>query len=88
MDYCISCWDADLRREGNAWKAYKLSGPDWQNDQLLNVAKNGYRVVLTRARKRMVIFVHPGTRLVWIRLEVLPSTMALQNSSLNVAHNV
>ena len=40
--------------------AYKLSGTDWQKDQLLVVAKNGYRVLLTRARKGMVIFVPRG----------------------------
>ena len=39
---------------------YKLSGSDWQNDSLPEVAKNGYRVLLTRARKGMVIFVPRG----------------------------
>jgi hypothetical protein len=51
LDYCIVCWDADLRREGDKWVAYKLSGSDWQKDSLIEVAKNGYRVLLTRARK-------------------------------------
>lgn len=60
LDYCIVCWDADLRREGGNWTAYKLSGDDWQKDRLINVAKNGYRVLLTRARKGMVIFVPCG----------------------------
>lgn len=60
LDFCIVCWDADLRREDGAWMAYKLSGTDWQKDQLLAVAKNGYRVLLTRARKGMVIFVPHG----------------------------
>jgi hypothetical protein len=60
LDYCIVCWDADLRREGNQWRAYKISGTDWQKDNLLEIAKNGYRVILTRARKGMVIFVPRG----------------------------
>jgi Schlafen group 3, DNA/RNA helicase domain len=60
LDYCIACWDADLRREDKNWKAYKLSGSDWQKDRLPEVAKNGYRVVLTRARKGMVIFIPAG----------------------------
>jgi DUF2075 family protein len=60
LDYCIACWDADFRRENGEWKAYKLSGSDWKKDSLLSVAKNGYRVVLTRARKGMVIFVPTG----------------------------
>ena len=62
LDYCIVCWDADLRRENAQWVAYKLSGSDWQKDSLLDVAKNGYRVLLTRARKGMVIFVPTGDR--------------------------
>lgn len=60
LDYSIVCWDADLRRENGKWAAYKLSGSDWKKDSLLEVAKNGYRVILTRARKGMVIFVPSG----------------------------
>lgn len=63
LDYCIVCWDADLRREGDKWAAYKLSGSDWQRDGLIDVAKNGYRVLLTRARQGMVIFVPQGDAL-------------------------
>jgi hypothetical protein len=62
LDYCIVCWDADLRREGDQWVAYKLSGSDWKKDRLIGVAKNGYRVLLTRARKGMIIFVPTGDR--------------------------
>ena len=60
LDYSIVCWDADLRRENCKWAAYKLSGSDWQKDGLIDVALNGYRVLLTRARKGMVIFVPTG----------------------------
>lgn len=60
LDYCIVCWDADLRRENGRWAAYKMSGADWQKDSLLRVAQNGYRVILTRARKGMVVFVPLG----------------------------
>lgn len=62
LDYSIVCWDADLRREKSNWVAYKLSGSDWQKDNLVSVAMNGYRVLLTRARKGMVIFVPVGDR--------------------------
>jgi hypothetical protein len=62
LEYCIVCWDADLRREDDKWCSFKLSGADWQKDRLIDVAKNGYRVLLTRARKGMVIFVPVGDR--------------------------
>ncbi len=60
LDYSIVCWDADLRREKAGWAAYKLNGSDWNKDSLIEVAKNGYRVLMTRARKGMVIFIPLG----------------------------
>jgi hypothetical protein len=60
LDYAIVCWDADLRRENGAWRSYKMSGSDWRKDKALDIAKNGYRVLLTRARKGMICFVPHG----------------------------
>jgi hypothetical protein len=60
LDYSVVCWDADFRRQDDQWAAFKLSGPDWQNDNLIAVVKNSYRVLLTRARKGMLIFVPSG----------------------------
>ena len=60
LDFCVVCWDADLRRESDKWASYKISGSKWQKDALLEVAKNSYRVLLTRARKGMIIFVPQG----------------------------
>jgi hypothetical protein len=60
LDFCVVCWDADLRQESGKWSSYKLSGSKWQKDALLDVAKNSYRVLLTRARKGMIIFVPLG----------------------------
>ena len=62
VDWAIVCWGADLRRPASGWQAFKLSGGAWQNDNALEIAKNGYRVLLTRARKGMVIFVPEGDR--------------------------
>ncbi len=62
LDYCIVCWDVDLRREGDEWKAYRLNGTKWQKDNLIEVSKNSYRVLLTRARRGMVIFVPEGDK--------------------------
>ncbi len=60
LDFCIVCWDADLRYEKDRWRAYKINGSRWSNDTFCDVAKNGYRVILTRARKGMVVFVPKG----------------------------
>ena len=60
LDHCIVCWDSDLRRESNQWVAYKLSGSKWNTDSQTAVAKNCYRVLLTRARKGMAVFVPMG----------------------------
>lgn len=61
IDWALVCWDLDLRRTANGWAAHKLSGTKWQaKPASLEVAKNGYRVLLTRARKGMAIFVPAG----------------------------
>lgn len=60
LDYTVVCWDADLRRAADGWEAWKMSGSQWQRDKALNVAKNGYRVLLTRARKGMIVFIPQG----------------------------
>lgn len=54
------CWDADLRRVGHQWLSYRMNGSSWKQDRLINVALNSYRVLLTRARKGMVIFLPTG----------------------------
>jgi hypothetical protein len=61
LDYTIVCWDLDLRRVSDAWSAHKISGATWKEDKALDIAKNSYRVLLTRARKGMMIFVPRGS---------------------------
>lgn len=61
LDYTIVCWDLDLRREESEWAAWAFNGAQWQRRRDdLAIAKNGYRVLLTRARRGMVIFVPRG----------------------------
>lgn len=63
LDYTVVCWDADLRIENGKWSCYNISGGGWQNskqESALVERKNGYRVLLTRARKGMVIFIPKG----------------------------
>jgi len=65
LDYTIVCWDADLRIDKDIWSCYNISGGKWQNqrkESSLVERKNGYRVLLTRARKGMVIFVPEGDK--------------------------
>lgn len=63
LDYTIVCWDGDLRRGSNGWQAWKMIGANWKKDRELEIASNGYRVLLTRARKAMVVFVPRGDQL-------------------------
>eukprot|EP01037_Dinobryon_pediforme_P006422 gene6422-6489_t len=63
LDWACVCWDADLRHDGAGWRPYKFKGTQWQsvNNRFLRLyLKNAYRVVLTRARQGMVIFVPHG----------------------------
>lgn len=63
LDWAGVCWDADFRYEKTGWKHYSFRGTTWQranaNDRQLYL-KNAYRVILTRARQGLVIFVPMG----------------------------
>lgn len=63
LDWVGVCWDADLRAVDGRWQAYRFSGTRWQNinDENRKVyLTNAYRVLLTRARQGMVIYVPAG----------------------------
>lgn len=60
IDYALVCWDADLCRSNNRWEAFQIKGAKWQKDSAVEISKNGYRVLLTRARKGMILFVPRG----------------------------
>lgn len=62
IDWAVVCWGADLRREDGRWSSHRISGGRWQRDRALDIARNGYRVLLTRARKGMVLFIPHGDR--------------------------
>ena len=63
IDYSLVCWDADLRFENGTWKSYRVHGSGWSNfASRLEVRKNTYRVLLTRARKGMIIFIPEGDK--------------------------
>jgi len=63
LDWTGVCWDADFRRESDIWGLYAFKGTRWQyvNDMYRRVyLANAYRVLLTRARQGMVVFVPKG----------------------------
>jgi DUF2075 family protein len=63
LDWAVVTWDADLRASGAEWSYHDFRGKKWQSvnaDERRLYLKNAYRVLLTRARQGMVIFVPPG----------------------------
>lgn len=63
VDWTCVAWDADLRHDGHDWSYKAFRGTAWQsvNDQDARVyLKNAYRVLLTRARQGMAIYVPEG----------------------------
>jgi hypothetical protein len=65
LDWACVAWDADLRMGAVEWSHHDFSGSKWKNihsaENRRNL-KNAYRVLLTRARQGMSIFVPPGDR--------------------------
>lgn len=63
IDYALVCWDADLRRKGKGWDYYSFKGTKWNKrnkEEQRRYLLNAYRVLLTRARQEMIIFVPIG----------------------------
>ncbi len=63
LDWICVTWDADLRLEERRWRYHAFRGDAWttiHNDERKRYLLNTYRVLLTRARQGMVIFVPPG----------------------------
>lgn len=66
IDWAIVCWDADLRRSNNGteWDYYSFRGTRWNKrnkPEQKRYLVNSYRVLLTRARQGMVLFVPKGS---------------------------
>ena len=61
IDHAVVCWDLDLRREEGDWACYNVNGDGWQKGTTqLESRLNSYRVLLTRSRLSMIIFVPLG----------------------------
>ena len=63
LDWTCVAWDANLRLENNQWAFKRFRGTAWQTIQDSTNQRyllNAYRVLLTRARQGMVIFIPHG----------------------------
>jgi hypothetical protein len=63
VDWSIVAWDADYRIENGKFISYNFSGTKWnsvRNEDNRLYVKNAYRVLLTRARQGLVIFIPHG----------------------------
>lgn len=64
LDYTLLAWDADLRFDGQDWAYHNFRGAVWnrvKDEERKRYLKNTYRVLLTRARQGMAIFVPEGS---------------------------
>ncbi|WP_082370097.1 DNA/RNA helicase domain-containing protein [Novosphingobium sp. ST904] len=65
LDWTCVCWDANYRRVGEVWQPLQFKGTRWQtvNDEARKAyVANAYRVLLTRGRQGMIVFVPEGSR--------------------------
>ncbi|WP_344843188.1 DUF2075 domain-containing protein [Celeribacter arenosi] len=63
LDWAGMCWDADLRMVDGSWQFNAFKGSKWQSVKSSTrqvYLLNAYRVLLTRARQGMIIFVPNG----------------------------
>jgi hypothetical protein len=63
LDWACVAWDGDFRFTGSGWSCHQFRGSCWCNMRSLEnqrYLRNAYRVLLTRARQGMVIYVPPG----------------------------
>ena len=65
LDWTCVTWDGDFRYHDRSWGFHDFRGSKWTNVNSTDNQRyllNAYRVLLTRARQGMVIFVPPGDR--------------------------
>ena len=63
LDWVCMAWDADFRYNDDKWDNWSFRGSKWQRinkPERQLYQKNAYRVLLTRARQGMVLFVPEG----------------------------
>jgi hypothetical protein len=63
LDWTCVTWDGDLRYVDRRWSYHDFRGNRWEKvrtEERQNYLRNAYRVLLTRARQGMVLFIPPG----------------------------
>jgi hypothetical protein len=63
LDWACVTWDGDLRYSNSGWKSFSFKGNKWQKinkEERQKYLINAYRVLLTRARKGMIILIPEG----------------------------
>jgi hypothetical protein len=63
LDWTCVAWDGDLYYHNNKWNFRKFKGTKWQSINSIDITNyliNSYRVLLTRARQGMVIYIPKG----------------------------
>jgi len=66
VDWACVTWDGDLRFNGSDWDHHEFRGSKWGNvlkPENKKYLRNAYRVLLTRARQGMAIFVPEGNKI-------------------------
>ncbi len=62
LDWTLLAWDANMRFEDGSWRYYEFRGTNWNRKRInSDYVKNAYRVLLTRARQGMVLYVPYGS---------------------------
>ena len=65
LDWVCVAWNGNFRFENDNWSYNQFSGSKWKkirNDDRITYLKNTYRVLLTRARQGVVIFIPKGDK--------------------------
>lgn len=65
LDWVGLCWGDDFRKEENGWSYHAFKGTKWQierKEEKKQFIKNKYRVLLTRGREGLIIFIPEGSK--------------------------
>jgi hypothetical protein len=84
VDCALVAWGSDLLWDGSSWQMRKLR-PKFKQHDPLTLRKNSYRVLLTRSRDEMIIFLPPEERFDKTELVLLAAGARLMDFELDTA---